>query len=646
MRRTTPTLVLSLCAYASAAGAQVPVELHARGDARLVIDGVLRDWSTFGDMHAVDERGRVASGLAAWQGPDDASFAFTLAHDAQALYLAAEVRDDRVVRSRAHRAPDDTLVLTFAAGASVTEIELQPGEPGAFAAVARVVGRGNLAGATVVEAPLASGSGFTLEARLPWTSLPGVREAMSTLRARVAYRDADVAARPVVETVIATGPGDAQHAASIPMIVGAAAPVSPDDLLERFRRDHGCVGVAPLLNRPVDVGGDARTERAVVFPGFVVVYGPGVLDGASYSFLELPSHDATALVDPRAIDVTGDRHEEILLTWRTNEEAGLQRDVQLVYQVDDHGALHRIFAQELSRRRGDQSVTDRVTFQGSRIDVSAGEARGFTAATVPNVREAGVEEMLLPWGPVRARTWQWNPAQHAFAATHDEPNPSAQTAPAAVAPSLPAARGFDPEALLRLVRARENIAAGTAPDHSATGDVAEDPTPEQVVVFGRTMAVVGPRFLGGATFYSMSLPLNDSDRVLSLRLADVTGDGHADAVLRVQRQVTTQVQGAALVSRREMLLVYGIEAPVRRRLFAAEVARRVDGSSIENEVVMPAPGAAAIRIRPGAARGWTATTYPFHDSAPQGYFPLLLPWDRAQAEVTYRWNGTAFERSP
>ena len=36
----------------------------------------------------------------------------------------------------------------------------------------------------------------------------------------------------------------------------------------------------------------------------------------------------------------------------------------------------------------------------------------------------------------------------------------------------------------------------------------------------------------------------------------------------------------------------------------------------------------------------------FHDVAPQGYFPLLLPWDSAQQQVTYRWNGSVFERAP
>ena len=66
--------------------------------------------------------------------------------------------------------------------------------------------------------------------------------------------------------------------------------------------------------------------------------------------------------------------------------------------------------------------------------------------------------------------------------------------------------------------------------------------------------------------------------------------------------------------------------------------------AVLNEV--GALGNGAVTLRSGSAQGWTAATYPFHDAPPQGFFPLLLPWEPAQRQVTYRWAGSAFERAP
>ena len=54
--------------------------------------------------------------------------------------------------------------------------------------------------------------------------------------------------------------------------------------------------------------------------------------------------------------------------------------------------------------------------------------------------------------------------------------------------------------------------------------------------------------------------------------------------------------------------------------------------SVGNVVdIVPSAGCWALRISPGAARGWDASSYPFVADATDGYAPLLLPWkDRAQ----------------
>jgi hypothetical protein len=117
-------------------------------------------------------------------------------------------------------------------------------------------------------------------------------------------------------------------------------------------------------------------------------------------------------------------------------------------------------------------------------------------------------------------------------------------------------------------------------------------------------------------------------------------------VLRIVRNVTTQVRGAQIPSQREMLLVYAVDAARRGRIFAAEVARRVGDDRVENEVALPRGGGREITVRAGRARGWTAETYPFHDAPQERVFPLLLPWESDSQRVVYRWDGTSFSRSP
>ncbi|MDB4929635.1 MAG: hypothetical protein JWM10_2119, partial [Myxococcaceae bacterium] len=192
--RTAALFVLLATSLASApASAQSAVEVFERGAARLTLDGLLREWSGFGQLRAVDDRASVTANPAAWTGADDASFGYALARDESGLWVAVEVRDDTLVRSAAHADVDDHLAVAFAVtsgGRTVAyEIDLYPGQPGAFAGAVRyrAGGRGLVAGAQLVEAPLADRAGLTLEARIPWGAVPELRAHLDTLRARLAW---------------------------------------------------------------------------------------------------------------------------------------------------------------------------------------------------------------------------------------------------------------------------------------------------------------------------------------------------------------------------------------------------------------------------------------------------------------------------
>lgn len=657
MRRDESTLparaaAAAILLAAGAARGQTAVEVPERGEARLVVDGVAREWSARGELRLVDDRGAVQGNAAGWSGPSDASFAYALARDEQHLWVAAVVRDERVVRSRAHRDGDDAVVLSLGwsdgTRALGYEVLLQPGESGSFPAAARFRGRGGaVAGAQVVEGPNPDG-GFVIEARLPWGAFAGLHDHLDGLRLRVAYQDND--GRPGAATTLATGPGDGMHPDAIPLIVGATPPpLSASQLLARFRDERGVTG-APRLDRSVDLDGDGRADRVVVFPGVAAVFNPA---SARWAYTELSSRAAEDLVEATLRDVAGSATPELILRERVRT-GDLSRELTSVWSLDAAAAPRRVFAQETSRARGNDRVSARVELEpGGRIRVFQPDARGFTAESYPESAEAGVEPPLTPWGAHRARVYAWSEPTRSFVLERSEPNPAARvvTSTPAVAvaptPAVAARMGPDVEGVLRIFRAREGLPDDEPPSHHADADVAEDPRPERVMVFRRTMVVLGPGYQGGRSYYSMSLPIRDGDAVVSLSLADITGDGQAEALVRVRRAVTTQVRGQEIPSQREMVLGYSFDPAHRGRVFGVEVARRVGAQSVSTEVRAPsAPRNRDVVVESPRAEGWTEQTYPFHDAPPQGFFPLLLPWQTGPRRVVYRWNGSAFAPVP
>ena len=654
MRRTLPTFAAAMLLSARAS-ADPLVDLVDRGAARVTLDGVLREWTSA--LSAVDDSSHVVEGNGAWSGPGDASFGFVVGRDDGALYVAAEVRDDRVVRTRQHRPTDDAIILSvaFPNGRLWTawEIALQPGEPGSYAGAVRyrVPRVRPVPGAEIVEAPLQGASGFTLEARIPWSAMPGLRENLATARVRVAYADSDQEAHPSVESVLANGPGDARHPSDLPPTTASAPVVAAAsvDQLARFRREHMVSeSVRPVLDRGADLTGTSEPERVVVFPRHIVAFGPGIEGGASYTFLEFPQGE---VVSAQALDVTGDRKIDLALTLRV--DAGpFERSLLHVYSMDAAGAFQRVFAREVGRRQGANRVANAVRFQGARVSFTPGEATGFTAASWPAIVEPGVEPPLTPWSAHRAETWAWRSAARSFELERSEPNPAAATAATSAAqtanepPAEPAEPAADVAGVLRLFREREHVAEGARPSFRVTGDAVEDPTPEQFYIYGRTLVVVGTHFMGGRSYASIALAANEGDEVIALRAADLTDDGHVEAVVTVRRNVTVTVQGAPVASQRDMVFAYSFEPTHRGRIFAAETGRRVGDAAIANAVVLPSGRRGSeLSIESRAPRGWTQATYPFHDAAPQGYEPLLLPWQEPR-RVTWRWSGSAMVRVP
>ncbi|MEM9193220.1 MAG: hypothetical protein AAGF12_28860, partial [Myxococcota bacterium] len=254
-----------------------------------------------------------------------------------------------------------------------------------------------------------------------------------------------------------------------------------------------------------------------------------------------------------------------------------------------------------------------------------------------NYREAppqGLQPILLPWGAVSARSFQWNGSR--FDVTTETPNPRASNPRPPVTerrtPTRPRApRGPSSADLLTEYRRQAGLSSSVRPRHRTQANVAEGREREQLLVFGKELVVVGDGFRGGRGFFRFELPIERPEDLISLSTHDLTGDGRQEIVLRVRRRAGTAPSGEEVV--RELLLVRQFVPRGFRRLLAVEVGRTIGRGSVENQVRLRR---GRLSIEPGRARGFDAASWPFADGTSDGVEPLLLPWrDSARA---YRYE--------
>ena len=601
------TLLLPLGAQAQAGMRVVAVE-------RVRVDGAVGDW-------------RGASFAAVGEGAD-ASMRFALGYDDRGLYVAAQVLDDRLVRTPRPGAREDAVILTLSTGRGAgTDLYLFAGVTGRSAASAASAPAGTsrlrpLGGAQVVEGPIARGSGYTLEAFIPFAAIPGGarwREARGTIR----LRDVDSEARPDVESEPALVPIDAL----VPLL-----PSGGDaGILEEFLASQNVLASRPTHSLSGDVAADARPESVILVAGFVLVSGPGFREGRGYSFHRLPVSTAGDVRSAQLADVTGDGKDELILVLRQRNGQG-ERDLWQVMDLSGQSP-RAMFAIEVRKAIGAASVDARVQIRRGRgaptLEVRAGRAEGLDAASYREAPATDAEAILVPWGPVMSRTYQWD--GRTFARTGERANPRYQP-PVAEAP--PRARSEEPapapsapstDELLAAFRRERGIARNAQPRYRLSANLVGGREPETGLVFGRQLVVVGPDIQGGASWLFYEIPASTDADLLAVDAADVTGDGRAEVLVRV-RQTFGDV-------RREVLLVHQLTERGFPRLLQVEVARTQGERSITNEV---RTSGGRLEIAPGRARGWAEDTYRFTRDPNDSVEPLLLPWRDRPVRYTAR----------
>lgn len=166
-----------------------------------------------------------------------------------------------------------------------------------------------------------------------------------------------------------------------------------------------------------------------------------------------------------------------------------------------------------------------------------------------------------------------------------------------------------------------------------SANVAGDSRPEQVVLAGRTIGVVGGG-LGQGTFFYQHLPVEGPRDVHWLKLMDLNGDRRMEVVAYCLERGTT--------GQRELILVYRFNAANKFvKALAVEVLKRQDGREITNRFTFKKRGKRGVDLlvdRP-RSKGFSASNY--NDSPATDALPILLPWEK-EKKRRVRFEGEEF----
>lgn len=575
------------------------------------VDGALREWR--GARFAELGRG------------DDASLRYALASTDEGLYLAAEVRDERLVTGQR----GDALVLVLAVPEEggdwiASELSLFPGESGRSKARAQLKVRGKARAEPrieVVEGPRSEGAGYVVEAFVPWAAVAGA-EIWEQGRGALRFVDVDAGpGRP--ENTLASA--DGQRPSELPrLLLGTGQ----SDLLGSFLTAKQLSGVEPRFDFRANVTGDARAERVAVVGDFVVVYGPGYKRGETYGYFALPYGPGGGLKSASMRDLTGDGRAELMVTVRQQNRLGA-RELWLVLGIEETG-IAPLFSVELKKElKGgtvDSSLSLREKGRVPQIEVRAGRAQGLDANTYSEAPAQDAEPILLPWQEVEARRYAFDGER--FALVDEERRPVKATVSASdrtaqsttkAGETLTPSASAQPVDVLRLFKDQQQLPRAAKPSQTLHVNLLGGAAKEQVHVFGKVLAITGEDVAEGRGYLTYGVPIDDARDLVGVRAAELTGD-ERDELLVTIRQPLTGAEGVV----RELLLVLRSDASGRlSRALLAETARRQATRAIENRVKTEG---GKLVIEPGKSKGWSSESYPFETGAVGGAQPLLLPW--------------------
>lgn len=350
------------------------------------IDGLLSDWEG-ADGIGVDQKSQVFQGQNAWSGTADLSFELFCNYDEKNLYLAINVRDEYFIRTR-HVQGDDHVMIHLGGKLLIIYPSNFHGVPGRM-----TWGKsGRVKDVRMAEA--LQEKGYSVELGIPWGSIPVYHKGVSSFPGAVWVADSDSRAGLKVQTIIGTAPSAKQGQFSL----GSA---QAD--LASFLNDKKYTLAHVRMKQSADVVGDKRLEQVLLVGKTIAIIGED-LPGGAYFYLDLPVAQAKDVQWLKLLDLNGDGKKELVSRYTEKNQYG-RRDLIVVFRFNASNQFVRAFAHEVLKGQGQQSITNRVTFQPYRRGPKKGldiifdkpVAKGFTAANYQEEPATDCFPILLPW---------------------------------------------------------------------------------------------------------------------------------------------------------------------------------------------------------------------------------------------------------
>lgn len=631
------------------------------------LDGLIKEWPA---LVTLSER---ISG----SGGDDPSASGIVGYDNQNLYVALRVKDGNFVRTSALGKNEDhaTLKLAFpqqGGGHKSYTVDLFAGVAGKSAGAVKVNGN-SVSQAKIVEAPNAEGMSF--EAQIPWSAFADAKRVRNGIKGALLYVDSDSQGK--VSAIIGTS---AKSEGNMPLLTTEA----------EYALNQGLVVDKELNVRPsrelfANLVGDDMLERIAVYDRYLAVTGWGYREGKEFFYQDLNLAKASDLILLSAADFDSDGHDEIVFVRRASsgEQA---REYAEVWRFDSSDAPPKpIFQHEVGITEGTARVVNSVSLGKTKGKASLTVTRSNSVKVDPETWTAlpageGTYPTLMPWDAIKARTYGWTGTGFAlldekegkaelkapkkggtrfYSGTGPPPganrsgsagngasgsNTAGGEGGAPPAPRAPSADELQNQ-VYTLYRTERGHKQGK-PSFDFVTNVAGDETTERVLVHGNDLVVFGRKFKSGTSYVYTTIGVKDPADILDVTARDLTGDGHAEVVVRALLKVQASKQMGGKMVTRHALFVYSVSEQGVGRIFAAETGRSLEGDMVLGLVrFVPNGNGLDIELMPGRAVGWTEQSYPYpQDKTPYGGLePLALPWSGIAAR-RYGFTGTDFKQ--
>jgi hypothetical protein len=630
---------LVLLGAGSAAGAGTTLDAVNMANVKFRLDGELKEWP--GKMDALSHTVQGSAG--------GESAAGQVGYDDGNLYVAFKVSDKNLVRTSSYATHEDhgSIILSFPTGKggfTTYELLLFQGDPGKVKGSVRTKS-GAVSGAELVEAP--AKSGYTFEAKIPWSALPQAASVRVGLRAVLRYTDSDSPGS--VKSVLATGTGSS--GAAMPRLRFENEQGLSADLIQRNNLSE-----TPAREAYGDLDGDKMLERVAIYGGYLTILGPRYRGGKQFYFGELGVADANMVTRLELRDFDGDKKDEILIQKRVGAPEKYREIVQ-VLKIGTDDVPWAAFSHEVAivTEKGKIENEVSITTKGKlpAIVVAQDKAEGFEAGSYAEPLSGDMPSALLPWESVKSRTFQWD--GKAFSKVDEATGTPSVKKPGKKPtvnkpegpPPPPAPRPPTADEMLDRLYAlyRKDRKLGTkAPRFDFVTDVAAGPETERVLVHDKDIVVFGKGYRGGTTYSFITIGVADAKDILDVTARDLTGDGKAEVVVRALLHAKASKELGGDEVDRYALFVYQVTEGSIRRVFSAETGRALKENRVLGTIAfVPDQRGVRIELKPGRAVGWTEKTYPFpaDTSAAGGLEPLILPWAGSSSRK-YSFDGSAF----